>query len=85
MDGFGVSGRVVDGDNGQPLPGLTLGLSNESQFAAKLRSPDEGDMRTRLRREAEAAKTEIEFKPCQDVMGYQLLLSAPLPRSIKNQ
>jgi hypothetical protein len=31
----------------------------------KLRSPDAAETRTRLRRDAEAAKTEIELKPCQ--------------------
>jgi hypothetical protein len=39
---------------------------------AKLRSPDEAETRSKLRRDAEAAKIEIEFKPCQNVTGYQL-------------
>ena len=38
----------------------------------KLRLPNETETRASLRREAEAAKTEIEFKPCQNVTGYQL-------------
>jgi hypothetical protein len=38
----------------------------------KLRLPDEGETRARLRREAEDAKIEIEFKPCENVVGYQL-------------
>ena len=33
----------------------------------KLRLPDETEIRARLRRAAEAAKTEIELKPCQKV------------------
>ena len=33
--------------------------------ARKLRWPDETETRARLRRDAEAAKTEIELKPCQ--------------------
>ncbi len=40
----------------------------------KLRLPHETETRARLRREAEAAKTEIEFKPCQNVTDYQLSL-----------
>ncbi len=38
----------------------------------KLRLPDEKETRAKLRREAEASKTEIEFKPCQNLMDYQL-------------
>ena len=41
---------------------------------AKLRSPQEAETRRRLRREAEAAKTEIEFKPCQNVSDFKLPL-----------
>ncbi len=41
----------------------------------KLRWPDETEMRARLRRDAEAAKTEIELKPCQNVVDFQV----PLP------
>ena len=40
----------------------------------KLRLPDATEPRANLRREAEAAKTEIEFKPCQNVSGYRLKL-----------
>jgi hypothetical protein len=48
---------------------------------SKLRLPDETETRAKLRRDAEAAKTEIEFKPCQNVTDYQLPLrsSAPAP------
>jgi hypothetical protein len=38
----------------------------------KLRLPDEAETRARLRREAKDAKLEIEFKPCENVVGYQL-------------
>ena len=38
----------------------------------KLRLPDETETRAQLRRAAEDAKTEIEFKPCQNVTDYQL-------------
>ena len=38
----------------------------------KLRLPDEIETRLRLRRAAEAGKTEIEFKPCQNVVDYKV-------------
>jgi hypothetical protein len=38
----------------------------------KLRQPDATEVRARLRREAEAMKTEIELKPCQNVTDYRL-------------
>ena len=38
----------------------------------KLRLPNETETRARLRREAEAAKTEIEFKPCQNITDFHL-------------
>lgn len=43
---------------------------------AKLRLPDETETRAILRRDAEAAKTAIEFRPCQNVTDYQLLLKS---------
>ncbi len=42
----------------------------------KLRLPDETESRAKLRREAEAGKTEIELKPCQNVVDYRLKLAA---------
>jgi hypothetical protein len=48
-------------------------LKPESDGAqSKLRLPDETQTRARLRRDAEAAKNEIEFKPCQNVVDYRL-------------
>ena len=45
---------------------LTQPTSDEPDSPArKLRWPDETETRARLRRDAEAAKTEIELKPCQ--------------------
>jgi hypothetical protein len=38
----------------------------------KLRLPDQAEFRANLRREAEAANTTIEFKPCQNVSGFKL-------------
>jgi hypothetical protein len=40
----------------------------------KLRLPNATETRAKLRREAEAAKTEIEFKPCQNIVDFQLSL-----------
>lgn len=53
-------------------PAIESGLSP----LAKLRLPDEIEIRATLRRDAEAAKTEIEFKPCQNVTDYQLVLKS---------
>jgi hypothetical protein len=58
-------------------PGRYLALvlkSNEkqSELISKLKEPDGIEKRAQLRREAEAAKLELEFKPCENVEGYQL-------------
>lgn len=45
----------------------------------KLRLPHETETRARVRREAEAAKNAIEFKPCQNVTDFQLSLKTPQP------
>lgn len=42
--------------------------------SAKVRLPHESETRAQLRREAEAAKIELEIKPCQDVEHYKLPL-----------
>ncbi|HEX7330144.1 MAG TPA: carboxypeptidase-like regulatory domain-containing protein [Pyrinomonadaceae bacterium] len=41
---------------------------------SKLRLPDQAEFRAKLRREAEAANTTVEFKPCQNVSGFELPL-----------
>jgi hypothetical protein len=41
---------------------------------SRVRFPDETETRAQIRRDAEAAKTEIEFKPCQNVVDYKLPL-----------
>lgn len=46
--------------------------ANESLLETRVRVTDEKEVRTQLRREAAAAKTEIEFKPCQNVSDYSL-------------
>lgn len=43
---------------------------------ARARFPNETEARAQIRREAEAAKTEIEFKPCQDVVDFKLPLKS---------
>jgi hypothetical protein len=45
---------------------------NESQSDATLRLLENGDTRQKIRRAAEGIKTEVELKPCQNVLGYQL-------------
>jgi hypothetical protein len=52
-----------------------VAADNESQLDSKIRAPDESELRARLRSEAATVKTEIEFKPCQTVTDYQLLLT----------
>ena len=42
---------------------------------ARIRFPHETETRAQIRREAEAAKTEIEFKPCQSVVDFKLPLN----------
>ena len=49
-----------------------LSLNSEPQSDAKLRAPDEADTRLQILREAEANKTELQLKPCQNVVDYQL-------------
>jgi hypothetical protein len=57
----------------------------EAQWVSKLRLPEESQLRSQLRGEANAAKTEIEveLKPCQNVTNYQLPLKAPTPSAEK--
>ena len=51
---------------------LVKSTEGGSVSTAKLRLPDQKEQRASLRRDAEAAKTTIELKPCQDVTGFQL-------------
>jgi hypothetical protein len=41
---------------------------------ARVRYPQETEIRAQIRRDGEAAKTEIEFKPCQNVVDFKLQL-----------
>lgn len=52
---------------------------SDSNVLSRLRLPDEAEARTKLRHEAGQAKTETEFKPCQNVTDYQLPLKPPTP------
>jgi hypothetical protein len=64
-------------------PGRYWILAGEGGAASplmKLRSPQETETRKRLRVEAEAAKSEIELKPCQIITGFKL----PLRPSTQN-
>jgi hypothetical protein len=54
---------------------------NETLFDGKLRTPEAADARLKLRRAAEDGKTEVELKPCQNMVDYQLPLRSS---SVKN-
>jgi hypothetical protein len=58
-----------------------IAAANDPQSDARLRAPEEAETRTRIRRAAEAAKTVVEFKPCQNVIDYELPLK---PASLKD-
>ncbi len=49
-----------------------VAVENESSLDSKVRLPDQSDLRLRLRRVAEAGKTVVELKPCQNLTDYQL-------------
>ena len=49
-------------------------LEGATPTLTRLRLPDEKEIRTKLRRDAEQTKIEIEFKPCQNVTDYELPL-----------
>lgn len=53
------------------LTSATAGDS-DSNMMSKLRLPDETDLRAKLRRDGEASKLQIAFKPCQNVTDYHL-------------
>ena len=45
---------------------------SDPQSEVTLRDFEEGDTRLKIRRAAEADKNEVELKPCQNVIDYQL-------------
>lgn len=71
----GADGKIVF-DNLAPGRYLILAqtTTDDRSPSTKLRLPDSTEMRSALRRAAEAAKTEIEFKPCQNVVDFRLPL-----------
>ena len=54
-------------------------LDNVRPTLTKLRLPDEGETRLRLRRDAEGAKFELELKPCQNLVDYQIAFRQAKP------
>jgi hypothetical protein len=52
---------------------------NESNILSKLRLPDETESRAKLQQDAEAAKIEIELKPCWNVTDYHLKFGPGTP------
>lgn len=51
-----------------------MGGENSIATSQKVRLPHETETRAQIRREAEAAKNEIEFKPCQNIVDFRLPL-----------
>ena len=47
-------------------------LDPETSTLAKLRLPEAAEARTKLRRKAETAKSELQLKPCQNLTEHQL-------------
>jgi uncharacterized membrane protein YgcG len=53
---------------------------DDARIDWKLRLPDQAQSRVKLRRDAEAAKIEIELKPCQNLTDYQLPFGTTSPK-----
>jgi hypothetical protein len=51
-----------------------VAATGETRLETMVRQSGETELRARIRKAAEAAKTEIEFKPCQNVVDYQMAL-----------
>jgi hypothetical protein len=49
-----------------------MGGDDSVAQSQKVRLPHETETRAQIRREAEAAKIEIEFKPCQNILDFRL-------------
>lgn len=49
-----------------------IAADSEPLSDARLRAPEQAETRAQIRRAAEAAKTVVEFKPCQNVIDYEL-------------
>ena len=57
-----------------------LASADDARLDWKLRLPDQAQNRVRLRRDAEAAKIEIELKPCQNLVDYEVQFGTPAPK-----
>jgi hypothetical protein len=57
---------------GKYLAFTQTNVDGQMATLTKLRQPEAAAARTKLRRSAETAKTEIELKPCQNLADYQL-------------
>ena len=57
---------------GRYWPVLQNPVQTELATAVKLRSPESAEARTKLRRVAEAQKSDVQLKPCQTLTDYQL-------------
>ncbi|HEY3582057.1 MAG TPA: carboxypeptidase regulatory-like domain-containing protein [Pyrinomonadaceae bacterium] len=51
---------------------FTQTIDADTNTLAKLRLPEAADMRAKLRRAAEAQKTNLDLKPCQNLTNYSL-------------
>jgi hypothetical protein len=58
-----------------------LARTGESPIEEKLRTPEEAETRLQIRREAEAAKVQLELKPCQNVVDYPLTFKNSSPKN----
>ncbi len=58
-----------------------IAADNDPQSEGRLRAPEQTETRAQMRRAAEAAKTAVEFKPCQNLIDYELPFK---PASLKN-
>ncbi|HEU4833331.1 MAG TPA: carboxypeptidase-like regulatory domain-containing protein [Pyrinomonadaceae bacterium] len=66
-----VSGDLTFAFNNLPPGRYLASIETQPPTLAKLRQPESAPVRTKLRRAAEAKKTEIELKPCQNLVDYQ--------------
>lgn len=58
-----------------------LSPDNEPQYDAKLRAPAGAEQRKLLRNAAESAKSEIELKPCQSVIDFEVPFEISTPKN----
>jgi Carboxypeptidase regulatory-like domain len=51
----------------------SIASDSDANMMSKLRLPDETDLRTKLRRDGEASKSQLEFIACQNVTDFRLV------------